>query len=184
MSVKTTKNGIIYSDNIYESGGCILLNGAEKYTRSNPYTTTSASTDGWILTDMYAEITPNKTYYLCCETDCPWAKQHPGNKGEVTIWLYMLKTYDPSNFGFDTPYCYTSSNWVRKGVWKITIPADFYMARVRFNTYSDGTNAVTAKFWDIKLIPEKYFVASPPLTGVPSLHIGKDYISSGEIIEM
>ena len=181
-----TKQGIITSPNIYESEGTNILLNSEKYTMTNPWIAASSSTDGYITTDMYCRVTPGEVYYFTCQTDSQWASGHFGNKGEVTIWLYLLKTYDPSNLGYDSPILFTSSNWVAKGIWKYTIPDGYNMARVRFNTYSDGANSVTCKFWDVRLIPEKYYVPStPPTSGNSvSLHIGKDYISAGEIYEI
>lgn len=176
-----TKQGIITSPNIYESEGTNSLLNAEKYTITNPWVLTGKTTDIYTGTHMYCKVTPGKVYYFSCQTDSPWAGGHFGNKGEVTIWLYLCKTYDPSNVGFDAPILFTSSNWVEKGIWKYTIPDGYNMARVRFNTYSNGNDAVTAKFWDTMLIPEKYYI---PAGGGTSLHIGKDYISAGEIYEI
>jgi hypothetical protein len=36
-------------------------------------------------------------------------------------------------------------------VWSFTIPAGYHGLKVRTNTYSDGTNPVTIKFWDFHL---------------------------------
>ena len=176
-----TKQGIITSPNIYESEGTNVLNNTEKYTKSNPYVLSGIGTDIIGVIDMYCRVTPGKVYYFTCQTDSEWASNHAGNKGEVTIWLYLVKIYDPSNTGYDAPILFTSSNWVEKGIWKYTIPDGYNMARVRFNTYSDGTDSVTCKFWDTMLIPEKYYI---PAGGTSSLHIGKDYISAGELIEI
>lgn len=180
-----TKQGIITSPNIYESKGTNILLNAEKYTMSNPWVLTGTVRDIITATDMYCRVTPGKAYYFTCQTDSQWASDHLGNKGEVTIWLYLLKTYDPSNTGYDSPILFTSSDWVAKGIWKYTIPDGYNMARVRLNTYSNDGNAVTCKFWDVRLIPEKYYVPSTPTPGnSASLRIGKDYISAGELIEI
>ena len=176
-----TKQGIITSPSIYESEGTNILLNSENYTVNNPYVLSGTSGDIIATTNMYAQVTPGETYYFMSQTDSEWASGHWGNKGEATIWLYLLKTYDPSNTGFDSPILFTSSNWVAKGIWKYTIPDGYNMARVRLNTYSNDGNAVTCKFWDVRLIPEKYYV---PETGGASLRIGKDYISTGEIYEI
>ena len=107
-------------------------------------------------------------------------------KGKVTIWLYLLKTYDSSNYGFDNPICFTSSNWVKKGIWKYTIPSGYNMVRIRYNTYSDGSNSVTAKFWETHLIPEKYFIFPNELSGGnPKMRVLKDsIIASSSLAEI
>lgn len=157
------KNGIISAGAIYESAGANLLINSEKYTKDRPYIVTGTRTDLYVETDQYCRVTPGKTYYYICQTDGEWSYSH-GNtgSGQVTIWLYLLKTYDPSNTGYDNPICFTSSNWIRKGIWKYTIPESYNMARVRYNTYSDETTTITKKFWDTKLIPAEYFVSTPP----------------------
>ena len=182
MSVK--KNGVWTAGEIVESEGANILLNTEKYTKNSPFTLSGTSGDIISVTDMYNRVAPGDTYYLTCKTDSQWASGHWGNKGEATIWLYLLKTYDPSNYGFDSPILFTSSNWVAKGIWKYTIPDGYNMARVRLNTYSNDGNAVTCKFWDVRLIPEKYYVSSTPTGNSASLRIGKDYISAGEFIEI
>lgn len=51
------------------------------------------------------------------------------------------------------------------------------MARVRLNTYADGTNSVTCKFWDIRLIPREYYL------NTSACRINKTDIISENIIE-
>ena len=182
MSVK--KNGIWTTGEILESEGANILLNAEKYIT---FTLSGTSTDIIAVTDMYNRVAPGETYYLTCKTDSEWADGHgytEARKGKVTIWLYLLKTYNPSNTGHDAAKVFTSANYgFNNGTWKYTIPDGYNMARVRFNTYSDGSEKVTCKFWDVRLIPEKYYIASsvaPPT----SLHVGKNYISSKDILEL
>ena len=188
MSVQFKKNGVVASGNIYESNATNLLENAYKYTRENPYIVTGTSSDIIKVTDMYTQIIPGETYYLTCQTDSEWASSHgysESTKGKVAIWLYLLKTFNASNTGYDLPILFntSSSTFIRKGVWKYTIPSGYNMARVRFNTYSNGTDTVTCKFWDVRLIPEKYYVPQVGDNAI-SLHIGDDYISAGEIYEI
>lgn len=181
MSV--TKSGIITSSEICESEGTSILLNTEKYTRTNPYVLSGTSSDIYKGTDMYGAVVPGQTYYLYCQTDSEWADGHRYNderKGKVTIWLYLVKTFDASNTGYDKPVCFTSSNWVEKGLWKYTIPDEYNMARIRFNTYSNGTDTVTCKFWDTMLILEKYHVRKNDI----SFHIAKNYISAVELYEI
>lgn len=159
MSVN--KQGIITSPNIYESKGTNILLNVEKYTETNPFILSGTRHDIFKATDMYCRVNPGKVYYLSCQTDSTWASGHPGNKGEAVIWLYLVKTFDPSNTSYDLPICFTSPNWVEKGVWKYTIPEGYNMARVRFNTYSTDNNedVVTCKFWNVSLIPKEYYIS-------------------------
>ena len=159
------KTGIVSSGNIYESSGTNLLINSEKYTANNPYIVTGNRTDLYVDTDQYCRVTPGKTYYYICQTNAEWAPSHglsDATQNKVTIWLYISKEYDPSKYGYTYPICFTSANWISKGIWKYTVPSDCNMARVRYNTYSDGTTTITKKFWDTKLIPAEYFVSTPP----------------------
>ena len=130
-----------------------LLTNAEKYTHSSPLIKTSASTDGYSTTDMYCQVTPGETYYFTCETDGQWYQHNtsgvdPSNK-YVTVWFYLTKTYDPSNTGYDNPVCLTKS--MGNGRWIYQIPNGYNGLRIRTNTYSNGTNAITVKFWNFHL---------------------------------
>ena len=159
------KNGNISASAIYESAGTNLLINSEKYTKDSPYVVTGTRADLYVETDQYCRVTPGKTYYYTCQTDGEWAATHgvtDSTINKVTIWLYVSEEYNPSSYGYKTPVCFTSSNWVSKDVWKYTIPSGCNMVRVRYNTYTDGTNAVTKKFWDTMLIPAEYFVSTPP----------------------
>ena len=183
------KNGTVLIKSINESDGQNRLINAEKYISSNPWILSGAKSDNYIATDMYTQVTPGQTYFFSCETDAEWSDGHGYNesrKGKVTIWLYLLNEYNPSNTWYDKPVNFhaNSSNKVKTGLWKYAIPDGYNMARVRFNTYSDGEEVVTCKFWDVKLIPEKYYVTTPPQENLPSMHIGEEYISVGEIIEV
>lgn len=181
-----TKSGIFKSPSINESSGANILLNSEKYTQATPYVVSGTSMDIYQETDMYNRVTPGETYYLTCKTNAPWATDHLGDKGTVTIWLYLLKTFNASNTSYDSPICfvYGASNNIANGVWKYTIPSGYNMARIRYNTYSNGTDSVTVKFWDTFLIPAKYYVPENPTSGVPSFHLGKDYISAREIYEL
>ena len=130
-----------------------LLINAEKYTYSSPLTKTSASTDGYSTTDMYCQVTPGETYYFSCETDGQWYQHNtsgvdPSNK-YVTVWFYLTKTYDPANTGYDNPVCLTKN--MGNGRWIYQIPSGYNGLRIRTNTYSNGTNAITVKFWNFHL---------------------------------
>ena len=102
---------------------------------------------------MYCQITPGETYYFSCETDGEWYQHNtggvdPSNK-YATLWFYLTKTYDPNNTGYDNPICLTKAMGNGRGIYKI--PEGYNGLRVRTNTYSNGTDAVTIKFWNFHL---------------------------------
>lgn len=156
------KSGIISTSAIYESAGTNLLVNSEKYTKTTPYILTGTSIDDYRDTDQYAQVNPGETYYLISQTDTAWNSGHGTERKKVTIWLYISETYNPSYMGYKNPVCFHSGNWISPGIWRYTIDAGCHMVRVRYNNYSDGKTSITAKFWDTKLIPAKYFVSTPP----------------------
>ena len=165
MSTQFNKNGCVNSGNVYESDGTNILENAQKYTKENPYVWSSAAKDGNVTTNMYCPVTAGKTYYLSCQCDREWGSSHSttASMQKATIWLYLYKVYNPGNYGYDNPILFTtvSSGYLGKGLWKYTIPSGYTMARVRFNSYSDGSIVLTTKFWDIELIPAEYYVTPP-----------------------
>ena len=162
MGVKVNKNGVVSGDPITESNGANILSNPLKYTITNPYVVTGTKNDIFVPVDMFSAVQPGATYYLTAKCSPGWSPSHGyadgANTGLGTIWLYFLKTYNTSSTGYDYPKCYHAKNWVRQGVWKVEVPNDVHMGRIRLNTYANGTDSVTAKFWDIKLIPQKQFV--------------------------
>ena len=86
--------------------------------------------------------------------------------------------------GYDQPVCFNTASpyYIKDGVFRYTIPSGYNMARVRVNTYSDGSTIVNRGFDHFELIPERYYIspdAAPPI----SMHMGKEYISTKEFIE-
>ena len=188
MGVQFKKNGTVSMNNLRESDGMNLLTNSEKYTAGSPYVVTGTGSDIIATTDMYCQITPGETYYLIAESNPGWADGHgytDARKGKGIIWLYLSKVYNPDSTGYDSPVSFgtASSTKIRDGVWKYTIPSEYNMARIRLNTYSNGTDSVTCKFWNVKLIPEKYYTTHLNDSS-PALKVGKDSIVSTEIYEI
>lgn len=153
------KNGIITASSLIDNTGANILDGT-RATSNNPWVLSNTVVDIINVTNNACKVTPGKTYYLTCKTDKTWATQHAGAVGTVAIWLYLYNTYNISNFeNYNKPVCFlkNSQGYIRDGLWKYTIPSGYNMARVRLNTYSDGSTRVTSKFWDINLIPEEDF---------------------------
>lgn len=131
----------------------------------------------------YSEVTPGKTYYLIADCYPEWSPRHGAasdSYGKCTIWLYVSKTYNPSNMGYDTPVCFHSGNWVSKGIWSYTVPDGYHMIRVRTNTYANGTDSVTAKFWNIRVIPADKCADER----VAAMKILEDSVNVTEIVEI
>lgn len=168
------KNGNITINNFYESNAMNQLNGT-RYTNENPYILTGTSNDIYRAIDNECKVEPGSTYYLMCQCNKEWSPRHGYlenvSKGKVTIWLYLSKEYNKDSYSYDSPISFTSSNMITNGVWKYTIPSGYNMVRIRVNTYSDGETQITAKFWDIALIPEKYYISSTPPTKIHHLSI-------------
>ena len=140
---------------------------SQSYTKDNPFSFSSSAKDGIAMTSQRASVTSGSTYYFTAKSDCVWATGHSNNDDtvanhKVTIWLYLSENWT-SYQAYDTPivFCYQDSRWIKDNLWKITIPSGKNWASVRVNQYSDGTNVISAKFWDIALIPESLF--TPPI---------------------
>lgn len=190
MSVQFKKNGVISTNNLYESSGANILINSEKYTEQTPYSITGINNDINVVTDMYAQVTPGETYYLLCEVNPEWADGHgytENRKGKAIIWLYLSNAYNANNTSYDSAIAFScdsnSNTYIANGIWKYTIPNNINMARIRLNTYSNGTDSVTCKFWNVQLISEKQYTTH--LNDLsPSLKVGKDFIISTEIYEL
>lgn len=175
------KNGNVNATFVESMSGSIF-NGT-KYTRDNPCVLTGTSTDIIATTNNYTQVIPKKTYYLLCSCDSGWSPSHgysEASAGKATIWLYMSKTFNANSMGYDSPVLFTSASMIADGVWKYTVPDGYNMARARLNTYSDGTNSVSVKFWDIALIPEENYVGQ----GGSAMKIYNNKIVTNEIIEI
>lgn len=174
------KNGIISSSTILCGEGGNILEGTYA-NQNNKWNVTGNSVDIIHVTNNVAKVTPGKTYYLTCKTDKEWATVHTGPTNTVAIWLYLCKTYNTTNTGYDNLVLFVKndSNYIRDGLWKYTIPSGYNMARVRLNTYSQDGSTITAKFWDIALIPEEQFADRKAKAG----RILTDKIAFSDIIE-
>ena len=155
--VKLLAQGLVAHYKLESTAPNLLIN-ANKYTSSSPLIRTNSSTDGYELTDMYCQVVPGRTYYFSCKTDGQWYQHNtsgvsPSNK-YATVWFYLTYNYNPDATAWDGDVsigtkCFTKTEG--EGVWSFTIPAGYNGLKVRTNTYSDGTNPVTIKFWDFHL---------------------------------
>lgn len=126
-----------------------LLEGSKKYNKDSPKIASSSATDGiLLLNDVFVKNLKAGTYTMSGKADAPWTDHNASDKqGKVGLWLMSttpeLKVY--INLGTTVPKT-------------INIPKDGDYC-VRVNTYSNGTDIETHKFWDFKL--EKGSTATP-----------------------
>lgn len=152
-----------------------LLTGTNR-RESNPYIFTSASTDGCnsiISGTGIIPVEPGATYAIQCKTDGTWTGTHGGTSHipadkDCSLWIYLRKkgtsasetSYDtPIFLGHNASYKYSSQGNTGLATWIWAAPSDAYTIRIRSNIYSNGTNEITVKMWDLKV--EKSDSASP-----------------------
>ncbi|AHC94237.1 tail-host specificity protein [Lactococcus phage phiL47] len=116
-----------------------LLEGSKKYTKNNPFIASSSATDGAIqVQDVFVNNLKAGTYTMSAKSDAPWTNHDASDKkGKVGLWLISTTTWEYINLG----------NTVPKTI-KVTKDGRYF---VRVNTYSNGTDIETHKFWDFKL---------------------------------
>ena len=127
----------------FSVGGQNLLNGVIDFRQPTPLLHTSKDKDGYFY---YRGVTSElleagKKYTLQIKSDGFLARGHErqGDKS-FTVWLC----------GKSDNLLFTSENAESDCVWTFTCPTtDHYI--LRLNSYGDGTNYESIKFWDIKL---------------------------------
>lgn len=144
-----------------------LLTWTKNYTEATPWIHTSASKDGWMNlgADSLVTVTPGKVYYVQVKSDGVPHSSHASSAGVVTnkftLWFYVrnVGTTKTAGSGYDQTVCFTSASTGllvndpdrQLYVWKWTAPSNAQDITLRTNSYSDGTTAVTLKFWDFKI---------------------------------
>ena len=120
-----------------------LLEGSKKYTKDHPYTFSSNASDGWTrVDDVFVKNLKAGTYTMSGKADAPWTQHYVSDanrQGKVGLWLVS------TTHGL--------------GVWinlDDTVPKTIVVPKdgdycVRVNTYSNGKDIETHRFWDFKL---------------------------------
>ena len=150
-----------------------LLEGSKKYTKDHPYTFSSNAWDGYaMLHDVFVKNLKAGTYTMSGKADAPWTAHTSNDRiGKVGLWLMSttpgLDVY--INLGDTVPKT-------------IEVPKDGDYC-VRVNTYSNGTDVVTHRFWDFKLEPGStatpYLPSATELTTADiSEYFGYNYIAN------
>ena len=148
-----------------------LLTWTKNYTEANPLVHTSSAKDGYkyLGNDTLIKVTPGKTYYVQVKCDGTLSSYHASGAGVVsdrfTLWFYIRNIGTSKGIGsYDKTTCFTSASTGilvndpgrQLYVWKWTAPSNAQDITLRTNSYSDGTTAVTLKFWDFKIEEETY----------------------------
>ncbi|MEY8256374.1 hypothetical protein AAK706_01425 [Erysipelotrichaceae bacterium 66-17] len=158
LPIITDETGFTYSE------GMNLLVNAGRYTASTPFSTTSNKRGNYISRfdgkpiHSPAPCRKGQKITLQAKSNLPWSSTHLGGaKNKVGFWLYwgtkanaMAGQYMYAQFvPGDTTTVFNKT---------IPVPDDSQLANLselyfcfRFNTYSDGTDEVTGKFWDLMI---------------------------------
>ena len=164
-----------------------LLTWSNNYTEANPLVHTSKATDGYkyLGNDSLITVTPGKVYYAQLKCDHVPRPAHDGASGanydKFTFWFYIRKIGTTKNVGgYDSTACFTSGNIFINDpvnnlyVWKWTAPSTAQDITLRTNSYSDGTNSVTLKFWDFKIEEGAYTSYVPSVNQAQYAELGYD----------
>lgn len=137
---------------------------ANLYTSTTPWTTSSASKDGYYwVTNSAFEGEIGATYTISVQCDGNLASGH--STGGVsasnkywTLWLYVCNSGKSGWEGntYDLPICLTNSNYnYRKigntHVWTYTMTGTQKYISLRTNSYSDGSTSLTLHWWNFKI---------------------------------
>ena len=160
--VKELAKGLVLHYRLAGPGQENLVKNSSKYTVSNKFTMTTASTDGVMCPGIYYNnFNTTKQYTLTVECDGTLNTGHgtlwtPADR-YWTIWIYYHDTpfTDTDYDRYQTPICYNSSSAGFKKISDNKYSWTFIPSKangsIRLNTYSDGKSAITVKFWNIKI---------------------------------
>lgn len=136
-------------------GGRNLLKNTYKFRPSTPYIISGKKQDIYVYERSIAStisVQNGIPYIFQCQTDGIWSKTHYGSDGAdpskkyCTLWYYDLDNIDGYVHTIDL------SNGPASVTFNNPNATDGYFnLAIRFNTYSNGTDTVTVKFWDLKM---------------------------------
>lgn len=192
-----TKSGILKSPSINESSGKNLvvesqINSSFSYT---PGTGTNSCLQGYMV-DL-SSCKSGDVVYIRIKMD--YSGFNASNTaGTFGMW-FQGATYNTSNgwsWNYGNPITGALGNITsivsgkngsttlqKSTTMPSNVPGTVTKVYVGFRSdYSNGTGKITIS--GLEVIPAKYYVPENPISGVPSFHLGKDYISAKEIYEL
>lgn len=149
-------------DNLEIGGRNLWINSSIFDKEANAYTVSSNRTDNYIShfngKTIYSDFkfTGNEIITVQAKSNTIWASNHGGsstNKNRVGYWIYFCKTLEKAKrCEYEYPLFIRGDNTSTDFAYtfKHNHPNEPYLA-FRFNTYSDGTETFTYKFWGLKL---------------------------------
>lgn len=149
-------------DNLEIGGRNLWINSSIFDKEANAYTVSSNMTDNYIShfngKTIYSDFkfTGNEIITVQAKSNTIWTSNHGGsstNKNRVGYWICFCKTLEKAKrCEYEYPLFIRGDNTSTDFAYtfKHNHPNAPYLA-FRFNTYSDGTETFTYKFWGLKL---------------------------------
>lgn len=149
-------------DNI-DIGGRNLFLGTSRYSAESPFSTTSKSSDNYIISFDDQIIYSNEVFKqgdviaVQAESNLKWSTSHngDGSRGKAGFWLYIGRKEQILVGGYTYPLFLGGDGQSTKfrKVLQLQKYADLteYYICFRFNTYGNGTDNLTGKLWNLKL---------------------------------
>ena len=199
--MKFNKNGILSSSNIYEGDACNLVLQSQilnTYSYVPSTSTNSCIYPGWEV--LFEDCIAGEK--LFCLVDVKWSGfdtsntngtfdiRFQGDNYKVSTGSYAWEGANHVCSALNTTSLKTlvlsSTSGTSTIVSSVTVPSTYPGTYSKSHVglrsdYSNGTGRITLS--NLRVIKEKYYVPKS-YDGNPSLHIGKDYISSGAIYEI
>lgn len=194
-----TKSGIITSPNICESSAMNYVD--ERYIGKSfqytPSTGTNSCLGGFIVN--YPNCIPGEKIYISIKVE--WNGFDTSNTNGTFSMYFQGATYNVStgewewaghnnvSYALGGLTSLVLSSLTGSAILKSSCIIDSQYPSVRTreylgirSDYSNGTGWI--RISDLEVIPERYYVPKNQIGGSTSLHIGKDYISTGELCEI
>ncbi len=151
-------------DNLQIGGRNLFINSAKYHNEENAFETSSNKKDNYTSSFDGKTIYTNSTFStgdtVCIQAKSNriWSNVHATsgqNNGTVGFWLQVFPTVEDAKNGTNIvtstflPGDNISTEF--KKTWIIPSNHDGKAYNFRFNSYSDGSTIINAKFWDVKL---------------------------------